>query len=418
MTSDLPSVREFCTNLKLFKKPTLGVLELEKIGRTNFTGYHSILTDEGGPIWERKRRIMDPAFKLSRLQNHISKFYRIGEQAAEDFENFQQQDGFVDFEQLIAKYTTHAISSAGFSFTGEVTLNELSDFNSLICNYAASKILDTNPLRKTKLAALLGLDCVHRPAAECQLKRIRLLVEQLIIERIESGKFGKICDVLDFIIQANERNGELTMEPCLDDLMAIYAAGNATTRTTMCFFIAEMIRKVSVQEALVREVDEIWVGRGISSSSSNQEIAAALKDMVYLDAVLSETLRRHPPGLALRALQQDTKIMDYEVPAGVNVMICQTVLHHHPKYWDNPNMFDPNRFLGKNEIIPFSYCPFIKGPRRCLGKNFAMMEMKIFISIWLSRMRFEKLPDSDDELLTEQSLLVRVLDNRLIVRMR
>ena len=417
ITSDLASVKEFSTNLKIFKKPTEGVLELMKIGQTSFAGYHSVLTDEGGPNWERKRRIMDPGFKISRLQAHISKFYLLGEQAANCFESLQQQNGFVAFEEVIAKFTTHAISSAGFNFAEEV-LNTLSDGNSLLSSYVESQTAETSPFRKTRFAALLGFDNVHRPAAERQLQTIRELGKQLIVERIESGRLGNAYDVLDLIISANEEDGALSMECCLDDLMAIYAAGNFTTRTTMCFFLAEMIRNVHIQEALVREVDEVWGGREISRHSSDEEIVSAVRDMVYLDAVLKETLRRHPPGLAVRTLQEDIEILNHRVPAGVLVMVSQKVLHHHPKYWDHPNTFDPDRFLGNKEITPFSYCPFLMGPRRCLGKNFAIWEMKIFIAVWLSRMRFEKLSDSDDEIFTEQSLLVKVLDNRMIVRLR
>ena len=210
------------------------------------------------------------------------------------------------------------------------------------------------------------------------------------------------------------------MEPCLDEFMTMYAAGNSTTRTTLGFILAEMIRNKHLQEKLVKEVDEIWVERGISRNSSNQEIVAALKDMVYLDAVLNETLRRHPPVSVgtLRILQKDMKMLDHKVPAGVAVMVSPKTLSHHPKYWDNPDTFDPDRFLGNKEIVPFTFVPFIVGPRRCLGKNFAILEIKIFLSIWLSRMIFEKLPDCEEKIVTKQSLLVKVVDNRMAVRMR
>jgi cytochrome P450 len=74
--------------------------------------------------------------------------------------------------------------------------------------------------------------------------------------------------------------------------------------------------------------------------------------------------------------------------------------------------------MGNKDIVPFTFVPFIVGPRRCLGKNFAILEMKVFISIWLSRLTFQKLTESEEDILTEQSLLVRILDNRVIVRIR
>ena len=418
-TADLKVVKEYYTNLKLFQKRK--ERETYRIGKTNYFGRHSILSDPGGPIWERKKRILDPGFKISRLQEQISKFYLIGERVALDLENAQLQNGFVDFDQVISPNTIHAISSAGFSVTEEGKLEALSKGNALIDEYFVSRIAQSNPLKKTKLAALLGLDNPEgkRATTENQLKYIRGLGKQLIMDRIESGRFGRISDMLDFIIKANEENGEVKMERCVDDFMAMYAAGNATTSTTLGFFLAEMIRNEHMLQKLVEEVDEIWVERGISRNSSNQEIVTALKDMVYLDAVLNETLRRHPPiTVGSRTLQKDIEILGHKVPAGVLVSVSQKALHHHPKYWDNPDTFDPERFLGNKEIVPFTFIPFIVGPRKCIGKNFAILQMKIFLSIWLSRMTFEKLPDCEEEIVTEQSLLVRIVDNRMAVRIR
>ena len=419
ITSDLAAVKEYYTNFQLFKKSKSGPIVLDKIGRTNLLGNHSILSDVGSPNWERKKRILDPGFKMSRLQDHISKFYQIGEQVADDLESNQLQNQFVDFGKVIAPYTIHAISSAGFSVTEEGILSDLSRGTSVIADYWVSYRKDQNPLRKTKFAALLGLDNPVRPAAETQLKHVRKLGEQLIRDRIECGQYGEVNDVLDFIIKANEENGELNMERCLDEFITMYEAGNITTSTALSFFIAEMVRNVESLETLIREVDEIWVERGISSSSSNKDIISALKDMVYLDAAVNETLRRHPPvNSGLRILQQDMKISNYKIPAGTSFVVSQQVLHHHPQYWDNPNSFDPSRFLGNEKIVPFSFVPFIAGPRKCIGKSFALLEMKIFIAIWLSRLTFEKFPESTEEILTEQSLLVRILDSRVIVRMR
>ena len=419
VTCDLPAVKEYYTNLKLFKKPKQGFLDLSRIGHTSFIGNHSILSDAGGSNWERKKRIMDPGFKISRLQDHISKFYVIGEQVADDLEKFQQENGFVDFGKVIAPYTIHAISSAGFSVISDETLKELSDGASVIADHWVTNFKTSNYFRRTRLAEILGMDGPSRPVAEKQLKYLRNLGERLILERIESGKFGKANDALDFIIRSNEENGKLNMKLSVDDFMTMYEAGNVTTATTLGFFIAEMSRNVEFLEKLIEEVDEIWVGRGISRNSSNQDIVAALKDMVYLDAVINETLRRHPPVVVgNRTLQHDMKIKNYTIPAGVTFSVSQRVMHHHPQFWKDPNTFNPDRFLDNKEIIPFTFVPFIVGPRRCLGKNFAILEMKVFISIWLSRLTFEKIPSSTEEILTEQSLLVRMLDTKAIVKMR
>ena len=417
LTSDLSVVKEFYTNAKLFRKTKEKTLT--RIGTTNFLGHRSVLTDVGGPQWERKKRTMDPGFKISRLKDHIPKFYIIAEQVADELELTQMQDGFVDFGKIIAPYTAHAISSAGFSVTEENTLRELGDGITVLKEHWISHVAQSNPLRKTKIAAMLGLDSPTRPAAEKKLRHLREIGKRLIMDRIENGQLGKANDVLDFIIRANEENGAVSMERNLEDFMAMYGAGNSTTSSTLQFFIAEMVRNVHLLEELVREVDEIWVGRGISRNSANEEIVTALKDMEYLDAVLNETLRHHPPVTFLwKDLQQDMTISNYKIPSGTRVMVSQEVLQHHPQHWKDPNTFDPCRFLGSKEIVPYTFVPFSIGPRRCIGKNFAILEMKIFIAIWLSRMTFEKFPESKMEIETKQQVLVSVTDNRVIIQMR
>ena len=60
------------------------------------------------------------------------------------------------------------------------------------------------------------------------------------------------------------------------------------------------------------------------------------------------------------------------------VVVSQQVLHHHPAHWDSPDLFNPDRFVEESRTVkPFTYIPFIVGPRRCLGKNFAMSEIKV-----------------------------------------
>ena len=282
-----------------------------------------------------------------------------------------------------------------------------------------SGVTIVNPLKNTMVARILGFSSSHQAVAERELKRLRAMGRQLILERVEDSNFGSANDALDFIILANECEGKVNMERCVDDFLTLYEAGNITTSTTLSFVIAELVRNPYIQETLIKEVEDVWVDREISRNTPNEEIMSALKDMVYLDAVLNETLRHHSPVVAgMRALQQEMEVLGYILPAGSFVSVSQQALHHHPQYWNNPNTFDPGRFLDKKEIVPFTFLPFIVGPRRCLGKNFAMLEMKIFIAIWMSRFKFEKLPDSTKDILTEQSLLVRMLDNRAIVRMR
>ena len=71
-------------------------------------------------------------------------------------------------------------------------------------------------------------------------------------------------------------------------------------------------------------------------------------------------------------------------------MISQYVMHGHPQYWDEPCHFNPQRFLDKDNLQNYTFLPFLIGPRRCLGKSFALLEVRIFLAHWIDRFTFEK----------------------------
>jgi len=95
------------------------------------------------------------------------------------------------------------------------------------------------------------------------------------------------------------------------------------------------------------------------------------------------------------AIEPD-EIRGYAIPGGTTIAICPYVLHRNPSYWDNPDAFDPDRFLPERSTdrSRFAYLPFGDGPRICIGKNFAMMEAKIVLAMLASRFRL-RLADQD-----------------------
>nr|AGM32643.1 cytochrome P450 [Coptotermes formosanus] len=113
--------------------------------------------------------------------------------------------------------------------------------------------------------------------------------------------------------------------------------------------------------------------------------------MKYLDMVVNETLRLYPPVAAVDRIcvQPYTLKSDppMEVHPGEVLFIPIVALHHDPKYYPDPERFDPERFSddNKHNINPLTYLPFGIGPRSCIGNRFALMEAKLALAYLLSR---------------------------------
>jgi cytochrome P450 len=105
--------------------------------------------------------------------------------------------------------------------------------------------------------------------------------------------------------------------------------------------------------------------------------------MGYLSAVIKETMRIYPPiWVSSREAFEDDYFGQYKVNRGTIIIVPQLVMHRHPRWWDNPNSFVPERFFPENEakIDAGLYFPFTHGARKCSGYRLAEMEAKIIFT--------------------------------------
>ncbi|KAH6946264.1 hypothetical protein HPB50_012509 [Hyalomma asiaticum] len=116
-----------------------------------------------------------------------------------------------------------------------------------------------------------------------------------------------------------------------------------------------------------------------------------VSEMTYLDMVLNESMRFYPGvvGFVSRRPEKDYEFNGMKIPRGLSVMAAVSCIHQDPELWSEPDKFDPERFNPENKpnIHPISFQPFGKGPRACLGRNFALLEMKLILSKVLARFK-------------------------------
>ncbi|XP_011705627.1 PREDICTED: cytochrome P450 9e2-like, partial [Wasmannia auropunctata] len=157
----------------------------------------------------------------------------------------------------------------------------------------------------------------------------------------------------------------------------------------MCFIAHELAVNPNIQNRLREEVQQ-------HLAEGNGEISyESLSKMSYMDMVVSETLRKYPPTVFIdrrcakryELLPSRPGCKNVIVEPGNILIFPVYAIHRDPKYFPNPDKFDPERFNEKNKdnILPYTYLPFGLGPRKCIGNRFALMETKILIAHLLQK---------------------------------
>jgi cytochrome P450 len=193
----------------------------------------------------------------------------------------------------------------------------------------------------------------------------RLLAEELAGRR-SLGAGGD--DILDILLSATDEEGHTYADAELcDQLRTLLAAGHETTATALTWALYRIYADDGIRSRLETEI------RCVTTASE-------MTKLPYLDAVIKETLRMHPPvPIVLRRLAEPLNILGISCPAGTVVGIALYALHNNPDIWDRPDRFDPNRFL-HSRYSAFEYAPFGGGHRRCLGASFATAELAVVIA--------------------------------------
>jgi cytochrome P450 len=107
-------------------------------------------------------------------------------------------------------------------------------------------------------------------------------------------------------------------------------------------------------------------------------------------------MRLYPPAwVTERIAEADDEICGYKIPAGTILVVSPYVMHHHPAYWENPESFDPQRFLPERAAgrPRYAYFPFGGGPRMCIGNSLALTEAQLLLATITQRYHLELATD-------------------------
>jgi len=156
-----------------------------------------------------------------------------------------------------------------------------------------------------------------------------------------------------------------------DELMTLLAAGHATTAIALTWLFELVLSSAEVTQRVREEVRD-----GLSGGLQPESIDR----LTFVDAVIHESLRLHPPVLLiLRQLAGPASIAGFDLPGGTLVRPCPYLTHRDPQVFPDPNVFRPERFLGRRPG-PYEYYPFGGGHRACIGASHALHQMRVIVA--------------------------------------
>ena len=338
-----------------------------------------LLTSDGA-FWLKQRRTIQPAFDHKRVDEFA---HRIA----------------IETEEMLAEWDKKAARAERFDVLPEMMRLTLS---------IVAKALFSADVRGVQEAVGGALDELNRQAAEdakalvdlphCiptprnrrasrALKTLDDVVYRIIAER--RAKPGRREDLMSLLLNARDPETSETMsdKQVRDEVLTLLLAGHETTANALSWTWYLLSKNPGAARRMQEEIDRVLAGR-----------MPELRDtpaLVFTKMVVQESMRLYPPAWGMsRHVEADDVIGGYKIKAGSTMFISQYLIHRNPANWENPEGFDPERFLPERaESRPrFAYFPFGGGGRLCIGKDFAMLEAQLIVSAIARRFALELVP--------------------------
>ena len=339
------------TNHKNYHKSPIQTVQLGK-----FLG-KGLLTSNGD-YWLKQRRLIQPGFHVDK----IHALYGIIKKTVDDFLESFPTGKHIDVYPLMYKLAFEIVINSLFNV--KVPPEHQQQLSKFIKEVQEFVIKEVRQPHKNWWFKISGE--VRRNLKKA--KDAREIIRNIIHERKKSGR--KYNDLLDMLLDARyEDNGQpMHEDQVIDEILILLIAGHETTANALSWTLY----------LLAKHPDELKKLKASTKGLSVND--AVINDQ--LNAVIKESMRLYPPAwISDRVALADDQYKDFSFPKGSIIVVFYYGLHRDEKYWKDHAAFIPERFEKKNidkEKLK-AYFPFGSGPRLCIGNNFAMAEMVIFL---------------------------------------
>ncbi|XP_059545662.1 cytochrome P450 4A11-like [Myotis daubentonii] len=358
-------------------------------------GYGLLLLN--GQTWFQHRRMLTPAFHYDILKPYVGLMADSVQVMLDKWEELISQDSHLEIFEHISLMTLDTIMKCAFSQQSSIQMDRKSQSQSYIQAIKDVKSLFYSRVRnffyQNDIIYWLTPDGLRSKRA-CQIAHqhtdqvIKLRKAHLQDEEdLEEVRRKRKLDFLDILLFARMKNESiLTDKDMRAEVDTFMFAGHDTTASGISWTLYALATHPEHQQRCRKEIQSL-LGDGASITWDH------LDQMPYTTMCIKESLRLYPPIPTVgRELSKPITFPDgRSLPRGIHVSLNFYALHHNPKVWPNPEVFDPSRFAPDSDSHSYAFLPFSGGSRNCIGKNFAMKELKVAVALTL--LRFELAAD-------------------------
>ncbi|MFF4899697.1 cytochrome P450 [Streptomyces sp. NPDC001068] len=353
--------------------------------------------DKGGPLYDRlgklmgdglvtcrrpahrdKRRLLQPAFRPSRAAAWTDLVTEEAEAVCEDW----RPGASVPVTAAMTTLTTRVISRVLLS-------DSLDDRTTAEVRDCLAEVV-----RGLFLRTVVPVDVLFRLPTPANrryrhaLSRLHAIIDTAIAGRRHGAGHDDVLGTL--LVAARDGRGAtaVTDQDIHDHLITLLLTGAETSALALAAAFGLLARNPEAERLLHAEVDAVLPdGRRPGPDD--------LPRLVHTRCVVSETLRHSSPGwLFTRVTTRETELAGLRLPEGATVLYSPYLLHHDPAWFPDPERFDPGRWLpGRTTAAQRrATVPFSAGSRKCLGDEFAMVEITLALATIAGRRRLRHLP--------------------------
>ena len=336
--------------------------ETRSIDLTKLICGENLITSESD-IWHRKRKLVQPAFHRKQIDNLVSHIIGCGNETTKRWAAKKSVNLTTETLDITFDIVTKCLFSGDIKDEKKPLQNAIDEVLETTAKRISTIIPPVFPTPRNRRF-------IH--AKSYLYETVGGIVEQRLADTNVKKNSSKV-DLLSLLTMKGPEE-QFNKNEIIEESLTFLMAGHETSANALCWTLFFLSQSPEIQDQVYQEV------------SSLSEETYTLENLIYTTAVVKEAMRLRPPiWIIERHVTEETEISGFNVPSNSSVVLPIYTLHRHPKYWDDPNVFNPQRFLSNTDNP--AYIPFGAGARSCIGSHLAMLETVVLTAMLIKKLK-------------------------------